>query len=477
MRRYHIASDMVCISILYFVLIPFLLKISVLSPFSVPVEPKSVPAFYESTLYFMLSPVIISIPLLLFVLKSYEKVEIIKSGTICCRTFTLSFIFAGFLFFLLSILNSGLVSNILFSTGSGICLWFFLILNRFHIAHLIKNGSSNHNLIKHILIIGTGDKAISIAKHINSHPETGLRAVGFLTQKENEIGNKISSKPVLGKVLDMTKVISDHYTDCVFYTGEPEFEQYYVSLLTACSIRGVDFATTKSVSQTNSNNHTQIFHEEVNGFPIKIFKFVYTSPKYIFLKRICDFIASIILIGVSLPLWIAIALAIKMTSSGPVFYRQERIGKYGKKFLLYKFRSMVEKAESIQDELQHLNEMDGPAFKIKNDPRQTITGRFLRKTSLDELPQLLNVFKGDISLVGPRPAIQKEVIEYHPWEKKRLSVTQGITCIWQISGRNTIKFDEWMKLDLMYIENRSPALDFKILFKTIPAVLLKKGAY
>ena len=138
---------------------------------------------------------------------------------------------------------------------------------------------------------------------------------------------------------------------------------------------------------------------------------------------------------------------------------------------------MVGGAEKMQEGLMHLNEMDGPAFKIKNDPRQTITGSFLRKTSLDELPQLFNVFRGDISLVGPRPAIEIEVIQYRPIERKRLSVTQGITCIWQISGRNNIKFDEWMKLDLLYIDNLSTAQDFRIILKTIPAVLLKKGAY
>jgi lipopolysaccharide/colanic/teichoic acid biosynthesis glycosyltransferase len=171
-----------------------------------------------------------------------------------------------------------------------------------------------------------------------------------------------------------------------------------------------------------------------------------------------------------------IPIAIKLSSSGPIFFPQERIGRYGKKFILFKFRSMVVGAEEMQQSLMHLNEMDGPAFKIKEDPRQTIAGKFLRRSSLDELPQLFNVIKGDISLVGPRPAIESEVVNYSPNERKRLSLMQGITCIWQVSGRNKIKFHEWMQLDLMYIENWSLAQDFKILFRTIPAVLFKKGA-
>ena len=233
----------------------------------------------------------------------------------------------------------------------------------------------------------------------------------------------------------------------------------------------------QSIPEINKSNHIQIFQENIDNFSVKVLKSVYFNPKYIFWKRVFDFTVAIILLGVTFPLWVVIAISIKITSPGPIFFGQERIGKYGKKFKLYKFRSMVNNAEKLQEDFEHLNEMDGPAFKIRNDPRKTITGRFLRKTSLDELPQLLNVLKGDISLVGPRPAIEKEVLQYHPWERKRLSVAQGITCIWQISGRNTIKFDEWMKLDVMYIENRTMALDFKILLKTIPAILLKKGAY
>jgi lipopolysaccharide/colanic/teichoic acid biosynthesis glycosyltransferase len=171
-----------------------------------------------------------------------------------------------------------------------------------------------------------------------------------------------------------------------------------------------------------------------------------------------------------------VALLIKLTSKGPIIYDQVRCGLYGRKFVLHKFRSMKDGAEDILWEIKHLNEMDGPVFKMRNDPRVTPLGRFLRKSSIDELPQFWNVLKGDMSLVGPRAPLPEEVREYTRWQRRRLSVKPGITCLWQVSGRNEIDFHEWMKLDLAYIDNWSLLLDLKILLRTFPVVLLGKGA-
>jgi len=167
---------------------------------------------------------------------------------------------------------------------------------------------------------------------------------------------------------------------------------------------------------------------------------------------------------------------IKATSKGPVFFVQQRIGYNGRLFNCLKFRTMIENAEEIKKDLKKLNEMDGPVFKIKNDPRITKVGRFLRKTSIDELPQIINVLKGDMSLVGPRPPVPDEVSQYELEDRRRLSMRPGITCIWQVNGRNAIGFDKWMELDRQYIDNWSLWLDIKILAKTIPAVLRGSGA-
>jgi exopolysaccharide biosynthesis polyprenyl glycosylphosphotransferase len=176
------------------------------------------------------------------------------------------------------------------------------------------------------------------------------------------------------------------------------------------------------------------------------------------------------------PLLLVIALAIKLTSEGPVIFSQERVGINGRVFKMYKFRSMVQDAEMLKSKLVYLNEMSGPVFKIRNDPRVTPVGKFLRKTSLDELPQLWNVLKGDMSLVGPRPPLPKEVDMYNLKHRKRLAVKPGITCIWQISGRNDVDFEQWMAMDAEYVDRWSLWLDMEILAKTVPVVLMRKGA-
>ena len=193
-------------------------------------------------------------------------------------------------------------------------------------------------------------------------------------------------------------------------------------------------------------------------------------------KRVVDVLASGMALIVFAPLMMAIALAIKITSPGPVFFSQDRVGMNQRRFKLYKFRSMVIDAEKRKAEIAHLNELDGPAFKINNDPRITRIGRFIRKTSIDELPQLINVIRGEMSLVGPRPPLPDEVRKYQWLFRRRLSVTPGITCVWQVSGRSSTTFDEWMNMDRDYVENWSIWLDIKILLKTIPAVLFCRGA-
>jgi exopolysaccharide biosynthesis polyprenyl glycosylphosphotransferase len=194
------------------------------------------------------------------------------------------------------------------------------------------------------------------------------------------------------------------------------------------------------------------------------------------IKRLTDIVGALVGITLSGPIMIALALAIKIESRGPVMFRQTRAGRNGRKFTMLKFRSMVVDAERKKAELMHLNEMSGPVFKIRKDPRITRVGAFIRKTSLDELPQFFNILFGDMSLVGPRPPLPSEVDQYKPWQRRRLSVKPGLTGLWQVSGRNNIDFEEWMRLDLRYIDDWSLWLDAKILMKTLPAVIFKTGA-
>lgn len=196
------------------------------------------------------------------------------------------------------------------------------------------------------------------------------------------------------------------------------------------------------------------------------YKKVDNSRFYLFLKRFMDIFASILGLILLSPILIVVSVLIKLDSKGPVFFSQKRVGLHGKTFNMYKFRSMVVNAEEIKDKLKEQNEMSGPMFKMKNDPRITKIGKFIRKTSIDELPQLLNVLKGEMSLVGPRPSLPKEVKEFEPWMLERLEVKPGITCYWQVMGRNSIGFREWMELDVKYVHERCLSLDLKLIFKT-----------
>ena len=188
---------------------------------------------------------------------------------------------------------------------------------------------------------------------------------------------------------------------------------------------------------------------------------------YLFLKRVIDIFGSGFGLIILSPVFLIVAIAIKIEDSkGSFLFSQKRVGQYGKEFYMYKFRSMVSNAEELKAKLMEQNEMSGPMFKMKNDPRITKVGRFIRKTSLDELPQLINVLKGEMSLVGPRPSLPKEVAQFESWMRERLEVKPGLTCYWQVMGRNDIDFDDWMKLDIKYVHDRNLWLDIKLIFKT-----------
>lgn len=198
---------------------------------------------------------------------------------------------------------------------------------------------------------------------------------------------------------------------------------------------------------------------------------------YEVIKRLIDVVCSFLGVLVLSPLFIIIAIIIKTTSKGPVFFSQKRVGKSGKEFNMYKFRSMVVNAEELKEKLVAQNEMSGPMFKMKDDPRVTKVGKFIRKTSIDELPQLWNVLKGEMSLVGPRPSLSKEVDQFEEWMYRRLEVKPGLTCYWQVSGRNNIDFEDWMKLDIRYVDERNTWIDIKLILKTIFVLFGDKNAH
>ncbi len=325
---------------------------------------------------------------------------------------------------------------------------------------------------RNIVIVGTGPKARAMAQLIGRYAEWGLRVLGFV--EPNGARREDACVPAMGTTADLPAIIEQNAIDEMIFVGNSPSDLARIDeILNICREQGI---RTRVALDVFPARVSKVSMEFLEGVPLVTFSTTPDHPLQLLVKRVVDIAASLILLVLLLPLMVVVGILIKLTSRGPVIYRQVRCGLYGRKFVLYKFRSMQEGAEDVLWEIKHLNEMDGPVFKMRNDPRVTPLGRLLRKSSIDELPQLWNVLKGEMSLVGPRAPLPEEVREYTPWQRRRLSVKPGITCLWQVAGRNEIDFHEWMKLDLQYIDNWSLLLDLKILLRTVPVVLLCKGA-
>ncbi len=324
-----------------------------------------------------------------------------------------------------------------------------------------------------VLLVGTNPAARAIADSIRSHRYWGYRVLGFVAGRDEAEHPAPDALPLLGTVVDLPRLLAENVVDeVIFSVSRRELDQFE-DLFLALQDQGI---LTRFALNFFPHTKARVTLEELDGVPLVTFSTSPTGVASLAFKRLVDVILATILLVVAAPVVLGVAVAIRLTSGGVVLFRQTRCGLNGRLFTLYKFRTMVADAHERRHEVEHLNEMNGPVFKASNDPRVTVLGRLLRRFSLDELPQLWNVLKGDMSLVGPRPPIPEEVASYQRWQRRRLAMKPGLTCLWQISGRNQIDFDRWMQLDLQYIDSWSPWLDFKILAKTVPVVLSGRGA-
>ena len=324
-----------------------------------------------------------------------------------------------------------------------------------------------------VLLAGTNPTALRIAESIQTHPYWGYRILGFVRENQSDDESGFSPDQILGTLEDIPDIVEHNPVDeVIFALGRQQLDRLENLLL------GLEEQGIRTRLALNLFPHARA-RVEVGTFdelPVLTYSTTPSSELALLSKRALDVGISLVLLAVAWPALLIIAAALKVVDGGSILYRQTRCGLHGRRFTLYKFRTMVEDADRQQEKLAHLNEMTGPVFKLRSDPRVTRVGRLLRRLSLDELPQLWNVLRGDMSLVGPRPPVPQEVSAYERWQRRRLSMRPGLTCLWQIHGRNEIDFDRWIELDLEYIDNWSPLLDLKILAKTIPVVLTGRGA-
>lgn len=338
------------------------------------------------------------------------------------------------------------------------------------IHHMRKKGIS----IRNILIVGTGRRAANLTRIIEEHPEWGLRILGAVDDEPERKIQKVRDVNVIGPIDDLCGILHSHAVDEVIFVVPRSRLSHIEDAVRACEIEGV------RASVAGDLFDMRIAHSvtsELNGIPLITFESTVAREWELFAKRLIDIVLSGLGIIVLSPVLLGTAVLVKLTSKGPVFFTQRRQGLNGRIFKLYKYRTMLVGAEDDLSNIDVVHDSNNPDFIKRKMKYTTPVGRFLRKFSLDELPQLFNVFAGHMSLVGPRPVVPSEVSQYEPWQRRRMSMRPGITCLWQISGRNNISFEEWMKMDLEYIDNWSPWLDIKILARTVPVVIFGIGAY
>lgn len=358
--------------------------------------------------------------------------------------------------------------------------WVFscalLISGRLAVRKILNILRSHGRNLHHILILGTNSRAIAFASRIEAKPELGYRVLGFVDDDwEGTAGFLASGYSLCSKLDGLADFLRHNVVDEVaVYLPLRSFYENAFHVAAICEQQGVimrfdsdifDLKTAKyRAEELDGDSQITVYTGILEGWPLLV-------------KRMIDILASLLLMVLLLPLLLVVAVLIRLTSDGPIFFEQERVGRNKRRFRILKFRTMIPHAEQMIAQLEAINEMSGPVFKIKNDPRLTPIGKYLRRTSIDELPQLLNVLKGEMSLVGPRPMAVRDFEGFsEDWQRRRFSIRPGITCLWQVNGRNSIPFHQWMELDMQYIQQWSLWLDLKILARTIPAVLRGTGA-
>jgi exopolysaccharide biosynthesis polyprenyl glycosylphosphotransferase len=352
--------------------------------------------------------------------------------------------------------------------------WVLLLLFRLTAGRLVGVIRREFAAPHYVMVVGTGERAIRMAEALEQSAEYGVRLLGFLSEQPESSPAEIALGALytVQPIGELPSILRQHVVDEIIFAVGSESLADLEEVFLLCDEEGV---RTRVAVDFFPHVNSTVSLDRFGSTPLLTFTAAPYDEIRLLVKRLTDIAIAAAGLVVLTPFVAVIAALIRLTSPGPVIFRQVRCGLNGRRFLFYKFRSMCQNAEELKPALEHLNTRE-TVFKIPHDPRLTSIGRYLRKFSIDEWPQLWNVLRGDMSLVGPRPAVPSEVDRYQRWQRRRLRMRPGLTCLWAISGRDNVDFETWMRLDMQYIDNWSLALDWKILLRTIPHVLMGHGA-
>ncbi len=354
-------------------------------------------------------------------------------------------------------------------------VWMLLVVFRLGARRLVGVIRREFGTLRYVMVVGLSERARRLGSALEAAADQGVRLRGFLSESpeslidEVQLGRAYPVQPLA----DLPSLLRREVIDEVIFAVESEALGSLEPVFLQCDEEGV---RTRVAVDFFPHVNSEMHLDRLGVTPLLTFSAAPDDEVRLFLKRVIDILIATAALIITLPFLLLIVIGIRLDSRGPAIFRQQRCGLNGRLFNFYKFRSMCEDAEARKADYVHLSQRE-LATKIPNDPRLTPLGRYLRRFSLDELPQLINILKGDMSLVGPRPAIPSEVAKYQVWQRRRLRMRPGLTCLWALNGRDTVDFETWMKMDMQYIDNWSLGLDWKILFRTIPQVLLGKGAH
>ncbi len=361
--------------------------------------------------------------------------------------------------------------------GSYVAAVTGVIVGRMIVRQVYRWSCRSGFMARSALIVGYNAEAAGLIERLRSDRSHGLVPIGCLaSSKADQLALEpvVEGVPVIGSTGEIKRILRETPVDTVIIASTAFDSDILARIITDMRGFPVDIQLSSAMFDVATSRVRVL---EVSGVPLISIKGVSFSPGRKLAKRTFDLVVTSTIVLLGMPLWLLVAAAIKLESPGPVFYRQTRIGRGGNEFGMYKFRSMRADADAVLAELAEANEATGPLFKMKDDPRITRVGKWLRKFSIDEFPQLINVLKGEMSLVGPRPPLPSETSQYNDYHWRRMEVPPGMTGLWQVSGRSSLTFEEMIRLDLFYIENWSVAFDLSLIARTVPAVLFARGAY